>query len=325
MDLPLISIIVPIYKVEKYMDRCIESLIEQTYHNLEIILIDDGSPDNCPAKCDEWGRKVKQIKVIHKQNGGLSDARNVGIEIAKGEYIVFVDSDDWVSPDYIKCLYETASSTNSDICECDIIKTNKENLVYATDNKNVFICYDTEDALELLIQDVVFHQYVWNKIYKMDCLKGIPFVKGKVNEDEFWTYRVFGKANKVVKTQRKLYFYFQHSESIMGRKYNVKRLDALEAKIERQQYIENNFPKLSSISRMNLIQSCIYSGQMIILFIDGKERDEALKKVRSFFKTAILNENGNLFIPGKNRIWTILAAIDFSYACKLRNILKIGL
>lgn len=322
MNLPLLSVIVPIYKVEEYLDRCIRSLVDQTYNKLEIILVDDGSPDNCPKKCEEWGRKDSRIKVIHKQNGGLSDARNAGLEVAKGEYILFVDSDDWVSPEYVAGLYQAVHSTDSDICECDIVKTDREISIDDVEESTP-VCYETEDALKLLIQDSVFHQYVWNKIYRTECLRGIPFVKGKVNEDEFWTYQVFGRANKVAKIQKQLYFYFQRNESIMGVKYSSKRLDALEAKTERQQYIEKNFPALSLIARTNLILSCFYSGQMIILHMDGSERDQALERARTYFEITAAGIK-NVPMPTKQKVWITFATISFTFTCKLRNLLKIG-
>lgn len=322
MELPLISVIVPIYKVEEYLDRCIKSLAEQTYYKLEIILVDDGSPDNCPKKCEEWSRKERRIKVIHKQNGGLADARNVGLEVATGEYILFVDSDDWVSPDYVAGLYQAAYSTDSDICECEIVKTDREISIDDVAGSTP-VCYETEDALKLLIQDSVFHQYVWNKIYRTECLRGIPFVKGKINEDEFWTYQVFGRANKVAKIQKQLYVYFQRSESIMGIKYSSKRLDALEAKTERQQYIEKNFPALRLLARTNLILSCIYSGQMAILHMDGSERDQALERARTYFEIAAAGIK-NVSMPAKQKVWITLATISFTFTCKLRNLLKIG-
>lgn len=324
MESPLISVIVPIYKVEKYLDRCVMSITEQTYNNLEIILVDDGSPDNCPKKCEEWRLIDGRVKVIHKQNGGLSDARNAGIQIAKGKYILFVDSDDWVAPDYVLDLYQAVSSVKADICECEIIKTDEENFTCEnTAEEDVPVCYGTEEALGLLIQDTVFHQYVWNKIYRIECLKEILFAKGKMNEDEFWTYQVFGKANKVVKIQKKLYFYFQRSESIMGTQYSFKRLDALEAKGQRQRYIEKNFQNLGAIARINFIQSCIYSGQMAILYIKGLERKQALRKVRAYFQEAVECKE-NLSIPAKQKVWINLAMTNFEFACKLRNFLKIG-
>lgn len=118
-----ISIVVPIYKVEAFLDRCVASLVNQTYQNLEIILVDDGSPDRCGQICDEWAKKDARIRVIHKENGGLSDARNAGIGIATGKYIAFIDSDDWVSKLYIEKLYQIMQLENGDIAECEIVRT----------------------------------------------------------------------------------------------------------------------------------------------------------------------------------------------------------
>ena len=116
----LISIIVPVYRVEPYLDRCVQSIVDQTYQNLEIILVDDGSPDNCPAMCDAWAAKDSRVKVIHKENGGLSDARNAGLAAAAGEYIGFVDSDDWISPDMYRLLYENMAEHGSDVSACGV-------------------------------------------------------------------------------------------------------------------------------------------------------------------------------------------------------------
>ena len=118
MNEPLVSVIVPVYKVEKYLDKCVESIVGQTYKNLEIILVDDGSPDNCPAMCDKWADRDSRIKVIHKQNGGVSSARNAGIDAVQGEFIGFVDSDDWLEPDMYDCLVKNALEYNADISRC---------------------------------------------------------------------------------------------------------------------------------------------------------------------------------------------------------------
>lgn len=321
----LISIIVPVYKVEEYLSRCVESLVKQTYREIEIILVDDGSPDQCPKLCDFWKKQDERIRVIHKKNGGLSDARNAGISIAQGEYIVFVDSDDWVDNTFVERLYFAAYNTNSDICECEIIKTDgvtridevKEEL-----NDNIQ-CYETEDALKLLIQDSVFHQYVWNKIYKRECIKGIFFKKGKVNEDEFWTYQIFGRSKKIAKISNKLYYYFQRNESIMGNAYNLKRLDALEAKKERQEYIERYYPRMAETAKVNLVFSCLYSGQMAILQMSKEDCDIALDIIINYFKE-VLKSDGKLSIPIKNKIWIYLAKINFALTCKIRNYLQIG-
>lgn len=323
MKEPLISVIVPIYGVEKYLDRCISTIVNQTYKNLEIILVDDGSPDKCPDICDQWKDKDERIIVIHKKNGGLSDARNAGLEVASGEYISFIDSDDWVSVEFIRCLYDAVKNSNSEICECEVIRTNTLNNVdYSMTNFTV-TSYTTEEAMKLLIRNTIFHQHVWNKLYKKECLQNILFPKGKINEDEFWTYQVFGNVRKVSKIQCQLYFYFQRNESIMGKNYNIRRLDGLEAKLERQEYINHRFPSLNDIALTNMIQSCIYSGQMILLYMNDQEREKAMKRTISYFNTTI-----KLFakpsVSFKESVWINLAKINFAMTCKIRNILKIG-
>ena len=151
--MPLISVIVPIYNVEKYLDRCVDSIINQTYKNLEIILVDDGSPDNCPQMCDDYAKKDSRIKVVHKENGGLSDARNVGMEVATGEYVSFIDSDDYISLDFYETLLETIVDNDSDIVECGVVKFYEDNSFdkYSDDLK--VTNYDTVDGLEGLINE----------------------------------------------------------------------------------------------------------------------------------------------------------------------------
>ena len=163
--MPLISVIVPIYNVEKYLDRCVDSIINQTYKNLEIILVDDGSPDNCPQMCDDYAKKDSRIKVVHKENGGLSDARNVGMEVATGEYVSFIDSDDYISLDFYETLLETIVDNDSDIVECGVVKFYEDNSFdkYSDDLK--VTNYDTVDGLEGLINENPFKQHVWNKLY----------------------------------------------------------------------------------------------------------------------------------------------------------------
>ena len=246
----LISIVVPIYNVEKYLHRCVDSLLNQTYGNYEIILVDDGSTDDSLEICDEYRLKDKRVQVIHQDNGGLSRARNSGIKIAKGEYIAFVDSDDWVSEYYLETLINTARNTGADIVECEIMRTSGvENSI--SGHSAVYISYSTVEALRLLIEDNVFHQYVWNKLYRRDLMADLYFPHGKTNEDEFWTYRIFANAQKIVKTNSVLYYYFQRNDSIMGTTYSVKRLDALEAKIQRMEYIEKHFPEYDLVAFWN--------------------------------------------------------------------------
>lgn len=321
----MISIIVPIYKVEEYLERCIQSILKQTYNEYELILVDDGSPDNCGEICDRYAEIDNRIKVIHKPNGGLSDARNVGLEMAGGEYVVFVDSDDWLAPQYLEHLLDVAKKTGSDIVECDIIKTSNENEIAVCESEYGSKCYKTEEALRLLVEDSVFHQYVWNKIYTREVIGNISFEKGRTNEDEFWTYQIFGRARKVARIDVPLYFYYQRESSIMGVGYNIKRLDGIEAKLRRQEYIEDNFPELTTVAKINLIGSCIYAGQVSLLYMDKNNQQFAKNIIDISRKRYQLSFCEMKDISLRAKIWFVLGRISFWGTCKLKNFLKKGL
>lgn len=172
----LISVIIPIYNVEKYLKKCIDSIINQTYKNLEIILVDDGSPDNCGKICDEYAKKDQRIRVIHKKNGGLSDARNAGIDIAKGKYIAFVDSDDYVEKEYIEIMYKELKKNNVKIVQCGINKI--------SDNEEIIDNYGYLKDELINSQRIMEEKYTkypisnvvaWNKLYDIDLFKNIRY------------------------------------------------------------------------------------------------------------------------------------------------------
>lgn len=318
-----ISIIVPIYKVEKYLCRCIDSILKQTFSDYELILVDDGSPDKCSEICDEYAAKDDRIKVIHKKNGGLSDARNAGLHIASGEFVAFVDSDDWVTTDYLETLYNCIINEDADICECGIIRTTGE-VTLSTIEVETVNSYSTQEALKLLIEDKVFHQHVWNKLYRRSIFNGILFPVNKTNEDEFWTYQVFGNAKKVVSTNRALYYYYQRSDSIMGCGYDIKRLDAIEAKVLRQAYIELNFPELKVVAKRSLFGSCIYAGQMSLLHLKNKDMIIAKNKLNDAIRETKISLIDCMTAEGNNKIWFALAYFAFWDVCKIKNLLKKG-
>ena len=320
----LISVIVPIYKVEKYLSKCVDSVVNQTYKNLEIILVDDGSPDNCPKICDEYAKQDSRIKVIHKENGGLSDARNAGMKIATGEYVAFIDSDDYISDDFIETLYTTMKAENSDIVECDIVKF-EDGTPPVIEKENCEVnSFLTEKGLSLLIAENKFHQHVWNKLYKSEIALKIPFAKGKLNEDEFWTYQIFGQAEKVTKINKSMYFYLQRSGSIMGENFNLRRLDALEAKAERQKYIEEKFPNLKEQAKIDLFGTCIFMCQSAMKYMKDNEKSKAKKIVNEYAGANKLNKAEILTLKGKNRFWFLFANINLTICCKFRNIVGVG-
>ena len=272
----LISIIVPVYNVELYLNRCIESLVQQTYKYLEIILVDDGSSDECPDICDKWSEKDTRIHVIHKTNGGLSSARNAGLAVSNGEYIAFVDSDDWIHTEFIEHLYMAIKKYNVNMAACDIRYVYAENLVEER-SKSLVKVYSTEKALETLVNGEIFRAVVWNKLYHKGLLKGEVFEVGRYHEDEFFTYRIMAKTNNIAYVDEKLYYYFQRQGSIMN-SISYKHLDALDAYLERIEYFENHYPKLYKIDKMRFCTACIYFYQETVN-LNEKERSECKKRI----------------------------------------------
>lgn len=320
----VISVIVPVYQVDTYLDRCIESLLCQTYHNLEIILVDDGSCDKCARICDDWAKEDYRIRVIHKKNGGLSDARNAGMPFVIGKYISFIDSDDTVTPDYFEVMLHTLQTEKSDIIECDVVKFYEDNHFDAFQDDLSVTSYSAVDGLSGLINENPFHQHVWNKLYKAELVLDVPFPFGKLNEDEFWTYQIFGRAKMVTKINKTMYYYFQRSGSIMGAGFNLRRLDALEGKFNRQQYIEKNYPALASQARINLFSSCVFSGQSTLKYLRNSEKEQAISKINQYVKGCKLSKSELNSIQGKNRFWYSFADKSFWLCCKVRSLTGIG-
>ena len=320
----LISVVVPIYKVEKYLDKCVESLVNQTYKNLEIILVDDGSPDDCPQICDEYAKKDSRIKVVHKKNGGLSDARNAGMEIATGEYISFIDSDDYVSLDFFESLLNTMIAEDSDIVECGVVKFYEdEHFDEYTDDLSV-TNYSTVKGLSALISENPFHQHVWNKLYKTEMVLDVPYAVGKLNEDEFWTYQIFGRAKKVTKINKTMYYYFQRNSSIMGVGYNLSRLDALEGKFNRQKFIEEKFPELATKAKVDLFGSCMFAYQSVLKFLSGDDKKKARRIIKKYKKSCNLSFAELKKISGGEKKYFYFAKFNFYLCCKFKAITGIG-
>lgn len=229
-ETPLISIIIPIYKVESYLRRCVDSVLNQSYRNLEIILVDDGSPDQCPAICNEYAEKDKRIVVVHKTNGGLSDARNAGIEIAKGEYLSFIDSDDFISVHYVQVLLGLVNDFNADVAIAAFHSCSDVNFKFASIEKNgfelskkeVFKLYTSMTNEGSLIS-------ACSKLYKKTLFESVRFPKGLRYEDAFTTYKLLDKAVKIGMTRNMVYCYCVRNDSIMGNVFDEKSVQVLDA------------------------------------------------------------------------------------------------
>lgn len=233
----LVSIIVPVYKVEEYINECIDSILNQTYAKLEVILVDDGSPDNCPFICDEYARKDSRVRVIHKENGGLSSARNAGIEVAQGDYIQFVDSDDVIDPMMTEILFTNLINTNSDISCCNYYYSEKR---YANinDKQETIKEFTNLEAIRDLYCKKLQNVISCNKLYKRCLFQEIRFPVSKICEDVFTTYKLFFISKKIVKSSFVGYFYRATPNSITHN-FNKKRLDVFDGYLECNEFFFN--------------------------------------------------------------------------------------
>lgn len=233
MNNPLVSVIVPIYNVEVYLRRCLDSVLRQTYRNIEIVLVDDGSPDRCPEICDEYAKNDNRIKVIHQKNGGLAHARNVGIANSKGEYISFIDSDDFVSEKYVEILYYGIEKNNADVSIASFQRFEKDSDLTRSVNDFHFSTMSLEKCFECYcsIKANVSMSFIsaWGKIYRKTLFEGVEYPKGRLYEDAFTTYKLLDKAKKIVYTENAPYYYFVNPQSILGQSFKKKHLDMVDA------------------------------------------------------------------------------------------------
>lgn len=286
----LISVIIPAYKVEKYIDTCMHSVLNQTYKNLEIILVDDGSPDNCPKIIDEYAKKDKRIKVIHKENGGISSARNAGMDIAQGKYITFLDSDDSISLDMYETLYNLIKKYDTDIAMCQLIKVTmdeKGNIIIPKeiDEEIVEKVYEPVDVLKSTLIDDNVGNYVCTKLIKREMINNIRFPNGKVYEDAATTYKFIDAVNKIAYINKKMYYYLYGREgSITGTFTEKKICDSMDAYYGKYKFLIENYPEIEKDACVNWVR--LYTSAMEKINMNNYETlwnsQEVLNKYESF-------------------------------------------
>ena len=247
---PLISVIIPVYQVEPYLRRAVDSVLKQTYRNLDIILVDDGSKDRCPKICDEYAAKEARVRVIHKENGGLSDARNAGLSVAGGDYIAFLDSDDFWAPDFIEILFDALQKNDAQVAQCSYTVTGPGQpepdfasltKPYHDGAAEVEVCDRAgllRNQYDAFCKDATYFIVAWNKLYDARLWKEIRFPKGRIHEDEATTYKVFDKAKRGVYVKVPLYAYYAAAGSITRERFTVRRLDWMLAMTDRILYFE---------------------------------------------------------------------------------------
>ena len=242
--MPTISVIIPAYSVEKYLDKCMNSVLNQSFTDFEVLLIDDGAKDSTVQLCDKYAEKDTRVKTYHKKNGGLSDARNYGLERISGKYVTFIDSDDYIDDNYLKYMYDLILKENAQICmvQGQLLLENEEPHKFPI---NVEKCVSTEEAIRMMLLRKEATHTSWGKLYDVSLWENIRFPKGQNYEDYATTYHVFSKATRVVYSDAKLYYYIQRLGSIMHDACSIKTLSVLDVADNVSEYLLTKWPESS--------------------------------------------------------------------------------
>lgn len=242
-----LSIIVPVYKVEKYIDKCVQSILAQTFIDFELILVNDGSPDQCGELCEKWAEMDGRIVVVHKENGGLSDARNTGIDIARGDYIGFVDSDDYIKEDMFEVLIRNMEEYNADISMCGYADVYDSGIRGESDDRQVYI-WNQEEAIHQILLGKLLSVHAWVKLYRKKLFQNIRYPKGKISEDAYIIMSIMAQVRVAVFTPKTEYFYVHRGDSINTSVYKDIDLTRIEAHKNNYEYIIKKYPKMAQLA-----------------------------------------------------------------------------
>ena len=304
----LISVVVPIYNVEKYLDRCIESILNQTYVNLEILLINDGSTDNSPAICNKYKNSDTRIKVIHKENGGLSDARNTGIRVSRGDYITFIDSDDNVEVDMIEYLLSLIKKYNTKMSVCShnvVFKEGKIIKSLGNDKKEEVL--SAKDCIKKMLYHKDIDTSAWAKLYHISLFKNIRYPKGKLFEDIGTTYRFFLESKFVACGYRSKYNYYVRENSIVTQNFSIKKLDLLEMTDQMGNDVLKIFPDLKkAVLRRRVYARFSTLNQMLEITDYKEEKKEIILFIKSNGYKILLD----CLVPIRDKVAVILLYIS---------------
>ncbi|MBS4179142.1 glycosyltransferase [Lederbergia citrea] len=332
---PRISLVVPIYKVEPYIHKCIDSILEQTFTDFELILVNDGSPDRCGEICDEYAKNDPRIKVIHKENGGLSSARNAGIDIAKGKYIGFIDSDDYIDKKMYEILYKNVEEQQSDLVVCDVIKVNVDDntaikqSAYKGYRINNFTNIQTLNKLYIPKGNNTFdpmgrtgEQWIFavNKLYKRSLFQSLKYKEGRIYEDEYMIHKMYYQCTKITSISAKLYYYVQRPDSIVYSPYSIKKFDRVYALKDRVDFFKR-------IKQKHLYEKALKCYVEVLFWnyfaakseLSGVDKDlELLKKTLDKNITSII---GNPYFSWKQKMMVTLFIINPSVYIRFSNII----
>ena len=302
-----ISIIIPVYNVEDYLSECVDSILNQTYENYEVLLIDDGSTDKSPQICDTYSEKNNKISVIHTRNRGLSAARNLGTEKAQGEYIFYLDSDDYVENNVLERMLKIVEQDNADIVCGNFMYTYPDRTVIAIKEEKEYEVLDTYSAMEQLVKWEKIQNFAWGKLIKKEIAQDHKFPVGKLFEDMYWTHYIIDQAGKVAIDYKSFVYYRQRDNSI-SYSFNIKSLDQLDGMIQRKEFIEEKYPDLL-IGYLNVIKKNAKNlSWCVVRNLKKEQKKQGILRLRKFYNLINKNTNEDIEIKLFNKNITIYLA-----------------
>ncbi|MCI5650517.1 MAG: glycosyltransferase [Fusicatenibacter sp.] len=322
----MVSIIVPVYNIEKYLDDCIDSILKQVYQKIEVVLVDDGSDDGSSEKCDEWKKRDGRIKVIHQKNQGLSAARNAGIKEAEGEYILLVDGDDVIHPQMVELLLDIVIKHGCKIAFCEYEKFSDTTEIEKQRKErqaafHVEIVSSEEYLIKLLCYKV--RDVVWNGLYHRDIVLQNKFIIGKRNEDVWWKYLAIDAADEIASISNSLYYYRQREGSIMSTFCGLKVFDDLEGRYYRAAYIADKYPALKTLAFSEVIAACMNFYIYTQKYLSGKEQMQGFNMIniyRQFATLGVFEVLREKNMSRMRKISVIIQKVSFRLACYLKVI-----
>lgn len=304
----LISIIIPVYNVEKYLQKCVDSVKNQVYRNIEIILVNDGSTDKCMEICEKLKKEDKRIKVINKKNGGLSDARNVGINNAIGNYISFIDSDDYVDENYISLLYNSLLLYDADMSIASHRVIYEKNCI----DKSTGLKFEAnaETILEKMLYDDGIDLSAWGKLYKKELFNDVRFPKGRLFEDSATTYKLIDKSSRIAVCSNPIYNYVIRRNSISNEKFSEKKMDLIVSTKEMTDYIRKRYPELDKACDRRLMYA--YLSTLTQLAKSNVKNKKIQKELMEYIRKNRRRILKDKYIPKRDRIGLISTFLGFN-------------
>lgn len=317
MNKPEISIIVPVYNVENYIHRCIESILNQTFNKFELILVNDGSSDNCPQICDQYSNIDNRIKVIHKKNGGVSSARNEGLKLAKGRYIGFVDSDDYIDKDMYELLYKAINENDADISICGHKIVENDKITQYIRNDNKINLYNKKEAVKKILLDDEINSFAWDKLYKRELFLNFEYPNLTYHEDLASTFKLLNKSDKIVCINKAKYNYVRNPNSICFTINPQKIFHSYLAYVERQKLIDKEYDELIEINQNNMYSVAINALNTMIRNNTYKDKySKEYEILRNNIKTDITKIIENKLIDKRVKLYSILSTKNmYLYKC----------